>query len=117
MIEVNGINNLNKQIVLNKDSFIMLYFGATWCGPCNKLKLKLHDTNEIKSLQNLSIIYIDIDEEENKEIIDIYDVASLPTLIFIKLNEENEITILNTIIGYDWQGIIFSYEKIKKNCI
>ena len=113
MIEICGIIKLNQEIFLNKENLIILYFGASWCGPCNKLKLKLQDPIEIKSLQNLSIIYIDVDKEENTEIIEIYDVTNLPTLFFIKLNNQNEVKILHTILGYDWQGILFTYDKFK----
>ncbi len=112
MFEISGIDELNQSIYLNKDKIIMLYFGASWCGPCKKLKSKLHDPKELSEINNLHVCYLDIDDENNKEIVDMYSVESLPTLHFIKLNERNEVEILNTIVGYDWVGIKFAYNKL-----
>jgi thiol-disulfide isomerase/thioredoxin len=110
MNEIIGIDQLNENIYLNKEKIIMLYFGAEWCGPCKQLKKKLLNQNEMKDLY---ICYIDVDEDENKEIVEIYEVNNLPTMFFINLNEDNEIEVLNKIIGYDWIGINFAYNKIK----
>jgi thiol-disulfide isomerase/thioredoxin len=86
MLIISSINDLDNFIYTNKDKVIMLYFGAIWCGPCKQLKNKLSDKNELVYMQDLSICYIDIDLEENKEIIDIYNVTNLPTIFFINLN-------------------------------
>jgi thiol:disulfide interchange protein len=111
MFEISGIEELNKSIYINKNKLIMLYFGASWCGPCKKLKLKLHDPTEIEEISNMHVCYLDIDNESNRELVEMYNVESLPTIYFIKLNEENEVDILHTIIGYDWVGIKFAYNK------
>ncbi len=113
MFEISGIDELNKSIYLNKEKLIMLYFGASWCGPCKKLKAKLHNPSEIKEISNLHVCYLDIDDDNNKDLIDMYSVESLPTLYFIKLNNDNEVEILDKIIGYDWVGIKFAYDKLK----
>ena len=117
MFIISSINDLDNFIYTNKDKVIMLYFGAIWCGPCKKLKNKLSDKNELVSMQDLSICYIDIDLEENKDIIDIYNIINLPTIFFINLNKNNEVEILDNIIGYDWVGIQFAYDKIKNKCL
>jgi thiol-disulfide isomerase/thioredoxin len=117
MLDINDIKELNEFIYSNKNNIIMLYFGAIWCGPCKKLKDKLTDERELKELPDLAICYIDIDIEENKEIVDIYEVTNLPTIFFINLNENNEVEIIDNIIGYDWIGIKFAYDKINKKCL
>ena len=117
MNEITGINELNEIIYLNKNKIIMLYFGALWCGPCKKLKSKLSDLEELRDMKDLFTCYLDVDNEDNKEIFEIYDVENLPTLFFINLNDKNEIEILNKIIGYDWCGIRFTYDKIKNKLL
>jgi thiol:disulfide interchange protein len=117
MNEIIGISQLNEIIYLNKNKIIMLYFGALWCGPCKNLKSKLSDEHELIEMKDLFTCYLDIDNQDNQEIFDIYDVKNLPTLFFINLNEKNEIEILNKIIGYDWMGIRFTYDKIKNKLL
>jgi thiol:disulfide interchange protein len=117
MNEISGIKQLNETIYLNKDKVIMLYFGALWCGPCKKLKNKLSDPEEVSEMKDLFTCYLDVDNEDNKEIFEMYDVENLPTLFFINLNDKNEIEILNKIIGYDWSGIRFTYDKVKNKVL
>jgi thioredoxin 1 len=111
MFEISGIEELNKSIYFNKNKLIMLYFGSSWCGPCKKLKSRLHDPKEMEEISNMHICYLDIEDENNSELIDMYNVESLPTIYFIKLNEENEVEILKKIIGYDWVGIKIAYSN------
>ncbi len=55
----------------------ILYFNATWCGPCNSLK------PVIESLKSeLEIESIDIDS--NPQLTQKYSVKSIPTLVFVK---------------------------------
>ena len=105
MIEIIGIEDLNNYILENEDSYVIIYFGADWCGPCKKLKDKISDYNK-----KLNICYIDIDNEENKEITEIYEIKFLPTQIFIKL-KNNKVKILNRIDGYDWSKFQLTVEK------
>ena len=117
MNEIIGIEQLNEIIYLNKKKVIMLYFGAIWCSPCKKLKNKLSDPRELIDMKDLVTCYIDVDNENNKNIVEIYNVENLPTLFFIDLNEHNNIDILHNIIGYDWTNIKFTYDKIKKKVL
>jgi thiol-disulfide isomerase/thioredoxin len=115
MFEILGIEELNKSIYLNKDKLIMLYFGALWCGPCKKLKATLSNPTEIEKISNMYICYLDIDNDNNKELVEIYNVESLPTIHFIKLNDDNEVEILDTVIGYDWDSIKSAYNEFSNN--
>jgi thiol:disulfide interchange protein len=117
MNEIIGIKQLDKIIYLNKQKIIILYFGATWCKPCQKLKNNLSNPQELIDMKDLFTCYIDIDNENNKNIVDIYNVEHLPTIFFIDLDENNNIIILHKIIGYDWFGIKFTYAKIKKKVL
>lgn len=116
MYEVNGFEELDNFLFNNSNKIICLYFGASWCGPCKKLKEKITNKDNIKEMPLLEMCYIDIDIQENKEIIDIYDVSNLPTQIFITINKNNEVVIFDKIIGYDWIGFKMMYEKILNKC-
>lgn len=115
MLEINGIDELDIFLLNNKNNIICLYFGASWCGPCKKLKSKIVEEDNLKEMPLLSICYIDVDKELNQEIINIYSVENLPTQIFITIND-NSVELFDKIIGYDWIGFKMMYEKVlKKN--
>lgn len=61
----------------------ILYFSATWCGPCKSLAPII---NEIATSNNISIEKIDIDENPN--LVKDYSIRSVPTLIFEENNKE-----------------------------
>jgi thiol-disulfide isomerase/thioredoxin len=109
MLKIKGIDSLDKFILDNENNNIILYFGANWCGPCKKLKDKIDEYN---ISEKIPICYIDIDQDENKEISDIYEVKFLPTQVFIKL-DNNKIKIINRIDGYDWSKFLFIIENIE----
>lgn len=114
MIEINGIEELDNFILNNANKVICLYFGAPWCGPCKKLKSKIEEEEHIKEMPLLSICHIDVDNDVNKDIVDIYSVTNLPTQIFIIINKKNRVKIFDTIIGYDWIGFKMMYDKVIK---
>ena len=94
-------NNQNKKVTV-------IYFGASWCGPCQLLKDKLNSDEAKFEMPELSVCYIDVDEDENEELSLQYNVRSLPLQIFVKL-EENKIIEIKRIIGYDWINFLMSY--------
>ena len=111
MYSVNNLDSLDKNIWNNRDKIIMLYFGASWCGPCEQLKSRLCDDNYMKEMPLLHVIYLDIDLEELKEINEKYSISSLPTQILILL-DTNKIVELDRIEGYDWIKLKMLYTKI-----
>lgn len=108
-----GIDELDKFIINNADKIILLYFGAIWCGPCKILKDRLNNSETKTELPNLCVGYIDIDNEENNEIITLYDVTILPTQTFVKLSK-NSVKIIDQVVGYDWTKLLMIYNKIEK---
>tara|TARA_E500000178_G_C16506723_1_gene524045 strand:+ start:127 stop:513 length:387 start_codon:yes stop_codon:yes gene_type:complete len=114
MLEVKGYENLNKILWDNKDngSVLMLYFGASWCGPCQKLKDKIKE--EESNLSKLVCIHLDCDDEENEDILEDWKVESLPTQIFVHINENNVVKD-EKIEGYDWIKLKMYYDKIIEN--
>ena len=78
--------NLDNFIQNNNEKIILLYFGATWCGPCKKLKEQFNNEELMKTqFPLLRPIYIDIDNDEFEELVDIYNIESIPD-IFISSN-------------------------------
>lgn len=103
MTNVNGLEELNNFIQENTNKIILLYFGATWCGPCKKLKEDFANPLFMENFPNMVIAHIDVDE--NSEISEQYRVQNLPTLIFIGLKEEKpgeySVVELDRVVGYD----------------
>ena len=102
MKEISSVFELDQFIVKNisKNKKVMLYFGAKWCGPCKLLKQNLTDEEFMKSMKKLKVAYLDVDNVNIQNLVDKYNVQSLPTQIFIKL-DDNKIIEVSKIEGYD----------------
>ena len=113
MININGIEELEDFIwdSYENKKIIVIYFGAVWCGPCEKLKEKLNSDEAKEEMTNLSVCYVDIDEEDNEEINIKYEIKSLPTQVFISL-QGDQIIENKRIIGYDWINFLTTYHKL-----
>lgn len=111
-----GTDNLEEFIweASRQNKVIVLYFGAEWCGPCKELKRRLESDEAKEEMPDLSICYIDIDEDDNYDITHIYKVNSLPTQIFVQL-KDTQIVDVKRIIGLDWTKFIMNYEEMKSN--
>jgi len=61
---------------------LILYFTATWCGPC---KMFGPIVNQVQSeLPNVNISKVDVDAAVNQQIVSTYRVNSVPTMVFVK---------------------------------
>lgn len=58
-----------------------IYFGATWCGPCQWVK-----ANTLPQLSNFTIEQVDADR--NPQLLQRYGIVSLPTLVIIEGDRE-----------------------------
>jgi thioredoxin 1 len=63
-------------------NYKVLKFGAEWCGPCRKLSEDL-EKNPI-NLENISVESINVDD--NDEMVEHYEIMSLPTSIIVDEN-------------------------------
>lgn len=71
--------NFEKE-VLNSDVTVLADFNADWCGPCRMLKPIVE---EIASENpNIKVVSINIDDED--ELADEYNVASIPCVVVFK---------------------------------
>ena len=108
--QINETNDLDDFILesLDNNMIVLLYFGASWCGPCKKLKERLKDNDTYKLMPLLSVASIDIDS--NEYLANLYKVESLPTQIFITV-DNNKVVEMSRIEGYDFTKLKLEYDK------
>jgi thiol-disulfide isomerase/thioredoxin len=110
MYTVESVDNLNQFIVSKKHKIIALYFGASWCGPCQKLKDQFKNDVVMKQFKSLDIVYINIDNDNLSDIVESYQIESLPT-VFMTMLKDDQVVVLDKIIGYNWNRFVQSYVK------
>ncbi len=112
MKAISGINELDEFILNNIENkkSVLLYFGAQWCGPCKQLKKKLDEPDMVKSMPNLVVAYLDVDDDENSSLVKRYKIDALPTQIFIKV-DNNKIIEVSRIEGYDLTRLKLNYDS------
>lgn len=65
---------------LIKDNNVVVDFYASWCGPCKQMKPVLEAL--AKDFNN--VIFLKINIEQFSQISDLYNIRSIPTLIFFR---------------------------------
>lgn len=84
----------------------VLYFYATWCGPCKQFKNSLTDPLMIDALKDVTLIMIDADiDAKNENISKRYQVSAYPNYVIIDSTGK----LLKQIDGGAWD------ENIPKN--
>lgn len=63
---------------------VVLYFTASWCGPCRRIKKPLQALAE-EYAEKLDVYAVDVDEV--KEVAEVYRVSSMPTFVFCAKNK------------------------------
>lgn len=88
MAAIDEINENNfENIVLKSQTLVVVDFYAQWCGPCRKLAPVLEQLqNEFGSQVN----FVKIDTDKNINCAKEYGVSSLPSLLFFKNGEVQE---------------------------
>jgi len=80
------LDDYNEQIVTSE--YIVLFFTATWCGPCKVMYPLIEKLSE--SMNTCKFYKIDVDETDTEDIVDLYGVQSMPTFFFIKNGDVQE---------------------------
>lgn len=73
-----------KQLLLTPNSFVLVQFSASWCGPCKKITPTVKKL--VKNTSNLTWAYIDIDE--NEDIANRFGISSVPLFLWYYNNEQ-----------------------------
>jgi len=73
-------SHLKKAIDTSDKRPVVAWFTASWCGPCKAVTPHIQKLSD--SSQSVDFLKIDIDQ--NQELAEEYEVASVPTFIFFK---------------------------------
>lgn len=111
MIDIVGKEQLEEFIWENKEKVIVIYFGAPWCGPCKKLKERLLSDETKIDMPKLIVCHLDVDEDENNSLVELYGGSSIPLQVFVEL-KGTQINEIKKIIGFDWINFKMTYDSI-----
>ena len=50
--------------IINQEEYLLFYFTAKWCGPCQRIKPMILELKEGLKTENIKFYMIDIDENE-----------------------------------------------------
>ena len=99
-----NITSENISQVINQDEYLLFYFTATWCGPCQKIKPMILKLKEGLHTDKIKFYMIDIDE--NDEIAKEFQIRSVPTFYLYKMKE---------LIGQTGGGDIKKVQELLQN--
>ncbi len=77
--------NFEKE-VLSSEIPVLVDFNAAWCGPCRSMRPLLDELAENNT--KYKIVSVDIDEED--ELAEEYEVASIPCLVVFRGGKETD---------------------------
>ena len=70
--------------ILDSKEYILFYFGASWCGPCQQVLPHLDELSKKYDSNLIQFFKIDIDLEENKLICDKCEIKVVPAFLLFK---------------------------------
>ena len=98
MEKISGFEQFKQ--VISSDKYLLLFFTASWCGPCKRIYPELEDLSSNLNKDLIQIYKIQIDDDNNDEICKIFKVESVPSFFLMKNKE-----CINTLKGADIDGI------------
>ena len=72
--------------IINQPEYLLFYFTAKWCGPCQKIKPMIIKLKEGLETDKIKFYMIDIDE--NDDLCEKCNITSVPTFILFKDKKE-----------------------------
>tara|TARA_Y100000389_G_scaffold115298_1_gene112364 strand:+ start:1528 stop:1905 length:378 start_codon:yes stop_codon:yes gene_type:complete len=110
---------------LDEPYYILFYFTASWCGPCQRIYPHLVELMNTYDKNIIQCFKIDIDDDENQELCEKLKIKSVPTFILLKdrnyidqcqgASIENIQTLIDTNIFINNQQEIISKEYTDNN--
>ena len=98
MEQIDGFEQFKE--IIESDKYILLFFTASWCGPCKRIYPQLQDLSNRLNKDLIQIYKIQIDNDDNEQICQIFKVESVPSFYLMKNKE-----CINTMKGGDINGI------------
>lgn len=92
-------NSIDKalQKAIKEKKNLMIYFYASWCGVCKKMKEEVFSNTRVNTFYNANFVNMALNiEKEGKSLSEKYEVSGFPAMIFI--NEEGKI--IQKIVGF-----------------
>ena len=80
------ITEENVKQIIEQPEYLLFYFTASWCGPCQKIKPQIIKLKEGLESTNIKFYMIDIDE--NDTLCEKCNIKSVPTFILFKDKQE-----------------------------
>ena len=74
----------NDSLNVGTDEIVIVDFGATWCGPCQRLA----PVYAVSATVNAKYDHLTVDVDANPQLALKYGIQSVPTLVIIAGNEE-----------------------------
>jgi len=87
-----------------KRNVLVVYFGASFCGPCRALKPKF---DLLSDNFGERVVFVRVDIEELSQVAEKFNVTSVPTTLIIK-----DCQVAKTIVGADIIGITTGIQAI-----
>ena len=72
----------------------VLYFSASWCGPCKQLGPQLDDLEAEYLGENITFWKVLVDDSNMSDVVSDYKVRTVPSLVLLRAGKE-----INRIIG------------------
>ena len=98
MEQIGGFDQFKQYI--ESDKYILLFFTASWCGPCKRIYPQLEELAKKLNKDLIQIYKIQIDDDNNEKLCEIFKVESVPSFYLMKNKE-----CINTMKGGDINGI------------
>tara|TARA_B100001057_G_C22853603_1_gene951920 strand:+ start:605 stop:916 length:312 start_codon:yes stop_codon:yes gene_type:complete len=80
------ITEENIREIINQEEYLLFYFTAKWCGPCQTIKPMILKLQEGLQTTNIKFYMIDIDH--NDDLCEKCGITSVPTFILFKDKKE-----------------------------
>ena len=88
---------------------ILMMFTADWCGPCQAMKKGVLSDADVDSTlsEKFSLVMIDIDDQENRQITSKYNIEAVPTFIIADADGKEQ----KRMVGGDDKGAFLAWAK------